>query len=399
MTSDIHDGGGMPARRGRGIRALANVPVAIASTIAVTLGFAQPADATEPAPKRLAKAKSQRGQPTVAASAPAPAAAALPTEVIVAEGDTVSGIAARFGLATAEVLAANGLGWSSLIFPGQRLALPGSTGHAAPAPAAPIAKHVVAEGDTLSGIAAAYGHPLDALLSVNGLDRSSLIFPGQAVVLPGPATASAPPAASEAPTEPAPAAVTHRVAAGDTVWAIAEAHGVGVAQVLEANGLADDDLILPGRELVIPVVAVETVAAASADLTDEMRTNARIVVEVGRALGVPERGIVIALATAAQESGLRNLDHGDRDSLGLFQQRPSQGWGAPAELLDPVVAATRFFVGVDGADGPVALGLLDIPGWDALPLTEAAQAVQRSAHPDFYAKWEAPARTWLAELG
>jgi cell wall-associated NlpC family hydrolase len=105
--------------------------------------------------------------------------------------------------------------------------------------------------------------------------------------------------------------------------------------------------------------------------------NAAIIVAVGRQLTVPARGWVIAVAAAMQESGLRNLPGGDRDSLGLFQQRPSTGWGTPTQLLDPVYAATRFYT-----------ALTDLPGWQNLPLTVAAQAVQRSGFPDAYAKWE-----------
>jgi hypothetical protein len=110
--------------------------------------------------------------------------------------------------------------------------------------------------------------------------------------------------------------------------------------------------------------------------------NAATIVSVGAQLGVPVRGWVIAVATAMQESNLRNLPGGDRDSIGLFQQRPSQGWGSPQQLHDPVYAATKFYQ-----------KLLTIPGWQAMPLTQAAQAVQRSATPDAYAKHEQAATT------
>lgn len=105
--------------------------------------------------------------------------------------------------------------------------------------------------------------------------------------------------------------------------------------------------------------------------------NARIIVGVAAQLRLPARAAVIAVATAQQESGLRNLAYGDRDSLGLFQQRPSAGWGTPEQILDPIHAATQFYN-----------HLIAIPGWAALPLTVAAQAVQRSAYPDAYAHWE-----------
>jgi hypothetical protein len=140
-------------------------------------------------------------------------------------------------------------------------------------------------------------------------------------------------------------------------------------------------------------------ASVTAPLTEEMRANAQLIVDVGRSLGVPDAGIVVALAAAALESGLRNVQHGDRDSLGLFQQRPSQGWGTAEEVLDPVRAATAFYGGPTNPNAGRTLGLLDIAGWESMTVTQAAQAVQLSAHPDHYAKWEAQARAWLSELG
>ncbi|GAA1025847.1 hypothetical protein GCM10009557_01390 [Virgisporangium ochraceum] len=120
--------------------------------------------------------------------------------------------------------------------------------------------------------------------------------------------------------------------------------------------------------------------ATPAGLTAEQTSNAAAIVAVGARMRVPVRGWVIAVATARQESGLISLSSGDRDSVGLFQQRPSQGWGTPAQLLDPDYAATRFYE-----------ALLRVPDWQTLPLTEAAQAVQGSAYPDAYADDEQPA--------
>lgn len=399
--------------RRRGIRSMLAVPLAVASTIAVTLGIAQPAEAAAaPHVKRHAKPKTQTAgahrTTTAAATAPAPA------EYVVAEGDTVSGIAERYGLATAEVLAANGLGWSSLIFPGQRLAVPGGvTTEVAPTPqpAQPeIARHVVVEGDTVRSIAAAYGLDVASVLSANGLGPSSLIFPGEAIVLPladpsvvQPDEDEAPPAETTpaprpAPTEASPG--THVVESGDTLFALAESYGVTVAELDAANALGGSTLIVPGQVLVVRrPEPVATVASVNVQLTDEMRANARIIIDVGRAVGAPDQGIVIALAAAAQESGLRNLHDGDLDALGLFQQRPSEGWGTPEEVLDPVRAATAFYGGAANPNPGRTSGLLDVVGWEAMSVTEAAQAVQLSAHPDHYAKWEASARAWLSELG
>ncbi|TDC11360.1 hypothetical protein E1265_29960 [Streptomyces sp. 8K308] len=115
--------------------------------------------------------------------------------------------------------------------------------------------------------------------------------------------------------------------------------------------------------------------------------NAATIAAVASARGLPERAVTIALATAMQESELRNIDFGDRDSLGLFQQRPSQGWGTEAEVLDPVYAAGAFYA-----------RLVEIPEYETMPLTEAAQEVQRSAFPDEYAKHEPNASLLAAAL-
>jgi hypothetical protein len=118
-----------------------------------------------------------------------------------------------------------------------------------------------------------------------------------------------------------------------------------------------------------------TVAGTDLTLTAEQAASAATIAAVGRARGLPERAVVIALATAQQESTMRNLDHGDRDSLGLFQQRPSQGWGTPEQVRDPVYAAGEFYD-----------GLVRVRNWETRRLTEAADAVQRSAFPEAYQK-------------
>ncbi|MFJ6784478.1 C40 family peptidase [Streptomyces yangpuensis] len=105
--------------------------------------------------------------------------------------------------------------------------------------------------------------------------------------------------------------------------------------------------------------------------------NAKVIVATGIQKRVPARGQVVALATALQESTLINLDHGDRDSLGLFQQRPSQGWGTREQIMDPVYSAGKFYD-----------GLVKIKDWEQMPVTVAAQKVQRSGFPDAYAKHE-----------
>jgi cell wall-associated NlpC family hydrolase len=124
-----------------------------------------------------------------------------------------------------------------------------------------------------------------------------------------------------------------------------------------------------------------------AGFANDQLANAAQIVAAGAELAAPQRAQVIAIATAMQESGLRNLTYGDRDSLGLFQQRAN--WGPVAVRTDPQASAHLFYA-----------HLLAIPGWQTMPLTQAAQLVQASALPDAYAKWEAKADLVLgATLG
>ncbi|MEU1148675.1 heavy metal transporter [Streptomyces sp. NPDC005863] len=126
---------------------------------------------------------------------------------------------------------------------------------------------------------------------------------------------------------------------------------------------------------------------ASYTFTAEQAENAATVAVAGTSRGMPERAVTIALATALQESGLRNITHGDRDSLGLFQQRPSQGWGDARHIMDPAYSAGRFYA-----------HLAEVPGYSRLPLTVAAQRVQRSGFPQAYAKHEPDAALLAAAL-
>ncbi len=120
--------------------------------------------------------------------------------------------------------------------------------------------------------------------------------------------------------------------------------------------------------------------AETVHLDTEQMGHAATIAAVGLRRELPVRAVTVALATALQESKLRNLAGGDRDSGGLFQQRPSQGWGDPEQLNDPRYAAAKFYD-----------KLRRIPGWEQMRVTEAAQAVQKSAHPEAYQKWAAEA--------
>ena len=401
------------ARRGRAAR-FATMPIVLAGTIAVAAGLTGPvAHATD---RHHVDDDSHRrdvgrddvdrnvGHGTVFGTAvatsavvaqPVVAVAPAPATYTVAQGDTVSAIAARYGLAARDVLARNGLSWNTIIHPGQTLHLGGTSATAVAAvttTAATSSYHVV-QGDTVSAIAARLGVATSALLAANSLSSTSVIYPGQTLSVPS-ATASASTGAAATPiaTPAAPATTTAKtvtIAAGQTIATIAAANGVAVSALLSANGLTYTSTIYAGKTLVIP---------ATSGLSATQRANAATIVAVGRSLGVPSQGIVIALAAAMQESGLQNLDHGDRDSVGVFQQRPSQGWGTDAQLMDVAYTARLFFGGPSNPNAGTTRGLLDVPGWQSMSLTQAAQSVQVSAFPDAYAQWQQPAETWLATL-
>src|SRR5512144_2846404 len=130
-----------------------------------------------------------------------------------------------------------------------------------------------------------------------------------------------------------------------------------------------------------PVVATGT-------KSEQQRANATTIANVGASLGVPREGQVIAIATAMVEAGLLNVNYGDRDSLGLFQQRPSQGWGTPAQVTDPTYAATQFYT-----------RLVKVPNWQSIDPGVAAQSVQRSAFPSRYGEKMQEATALYNSLG
>lgn len=408
----------------------AALPAAIAGSLALSLAAAPAAHAenraeqvrTRQAPTTPERAEQIDGVARVSgldgALAAAVAAAGLseaarrtPTTHTVVRGDTIFGIARHYGLSTADVLSWNGLSHSTVIHPGQKIRLTPPSGSAKASVAKKTTKkatasraYTVRAGDTISGIARAHGLSTQTLLNANGLRWSSIIYPGQKLSVPGTAAAAASTSSSSSSTKRKAAQSTkstssgtvqpgqrYTVRAGDTMSAIASRHGVGVAALLKANGMDFSSIIYPGQSIKIPTSGIP-------GLSTEQAANARLIVRVGRQLGVSDRGIAIALGTAMQESGLRNLDYGDRDSLGLFQQRPSTGWGTAAQVRDAERATRAFFGGPSDPNGSRTNGLLDIAGWQKMSFTEAAQAVQISAYPTRYAQWEKPAFAWLAAI-
>jgi hypothetical protein len=130
-----------------------------------------------------------------------------------------------------------------------------------------------------------------------------------------------------------------------------------------------------------------TVGGRTVELTTEQAENAALISAIAVRRGLPARAVSIALATAYQESKLYNLEEGDRDSLGLFQQRPSQGWGDRAEVLDPYFATNAFYDALQKVDG-----------YEGMRITVAAQQVQRSQFPEAYADHEPDARVLASAL-
>ncbi|GAA1986144.1 hypothetical protein [Catenulispora subtropica] len=124
-------------------------------------------------------------------------------------------------------------------------------------------------------------------------------------------------------------------------------------------------------------------------IVNDRMANAATIAAVARAKSLPERATIIALATAQQESKIRNLTYGDRDSVGLFQQRPSQGWGTADQIADPVYSSGKFFH-----------ALLDVKNWQTIDVGKAAQSVQRSADAsgESYAQWEGMATVLATTL-
>ena len=328
---------------------------------------------------------------------PTKKAAASPARVagnayLVQSGETLSTIADRLGISTTALSEANGLDDSATIYAGQMIRIPGTT--------APVVERdvetlmpAIATGPTIIPTSA---ETTDQIMSA---EPSSEVTPDD--------TAEAPEVFDAADIELAetPALITVKVptpaapkkptpVATPTPQNPAPAPAPAPAPVTPAESEPEQE----EEEAEATSSVGQPVSGSVTPLNDERRTNAQIIVNVGREMGISDYGIVIALATAMQESSLRNINWGDRDSVGLYQQRPSSGWGTVEQIMDPVYATKLFFGGPNNPNKGKTRGLLDISGWESMPLTVAAQRVQISAYPDAYAKWEPSAWAWLYEL-
>ena len=159
---------------------------------------------------------------------------------------------------------------------------------------------------------------------------------------------------------------------------------------LVAGGIYSAVFFLQRSETFVSERCRAVIGERTSELAPDQAVHASLITAVAVQRGLPPRAASIALATAMQESKLRNVDHGDQagpDSRGLFQQRPSQGWGTEAQIMDPYYAANAFYD-----------ALVKIPGYESLEITDAAQRVQRSAYPTAYAQHEVMGRTFASGL-
>ncbi|WP_457974225.1 hypothetical protein [Arthrobacter sp. D1-17] len=159
---------------------------------------------------------------------------------------------------------------------------------------------------------------------------------------------------------------------------------------LVGGGIYTGVALVQRSERLIVEGCTAKVGAQQANLATDQASNAALIVAVSVRRRLPPRAASIALATAMQESKLRNIDHGDLagpDSRGLFQQRPSQGWGTSAQVMDPIYATNAFYD-----------ALAEIPDYAAMDITDAAQRVQRSAYPRAYAQHEIMGRSFASAL-
>jgi hypothetical protein len=163
-----------------------------------------------------------------------------------------------------------------------------------------------------------------------------------------------------------------------------------LALALLAGGIYTVVAVVQRSETMVAERSTADVGTQLADLATDQTVNAALITAVAVQRGLPPRAASIALATAMQESKLRNIDHGDLagpDSRGLFQQRPSQGWGTEEQIMDPYYAVNAFYD-----------ALVKIPGYESLDITDAAQRVQRSAFPHAYAQHEEMGRSFASAL-
>ena len=389
---------------------IAATTAALPAVVLSSLAIAQPAAAesrTRAIPATLAAAMQAQAQaqtarslgsalipassvPAAVPSAFRPAQVSAPEEYTIARGDTISGIAGKFGLDTKTILEVNGLQANTIIYPGQKIKLGGPA--TAPEPAAPAAPaaaagsvYTVKSGDTLGAIAARHGVKLSEVFGWNGLNLGSIIYPGQQIKIGGAAAPAPTPAApapvapastAPAPAAPAPASGSYTIKSGDTLSGIAARNGVKLADILSANRLTMSSIIYPGQKLALPGATIAPAStppaatvtplvpstflgytypaavvssanqnkallnASPVPSREQMKT---IVADTARRMGVDPS---LALAFAFQESSFDHRSVSPANAIGTMQVIPSSGeWasdlvGRQLNLLDPYDNAT-----------------------------------------------------------
>ncbi|MDZ4093141.1 MAG: LysM peptidoglycan-binding domain-containing protein [Arthrobacter sp.] len=359
--------------------------------IPATLAAAMQAQAQAQTARSLGSALIPAGSvPAAVPSAFRPAQVSAPEEYTIARGDTISGIAGKFGLDTKTILEVNGLQANTIIYPGQKIKLGGPA--TAPEPAAPAAPaaaagsvYTVKSGDTLGAIAARHGVKLSEVFGWNGLNLGSIIYPGQQIKIGGAAAPAPTPAApapvapastAPAPAAPAPASGSYTIKSGDTLSGIAARNGVKLADILSANRLTTSSIIYPGQKLALPGATIAPAStppaatvtplvpstflgytypaavvssanqnkallnASPVPSREQMKT---IVADTARRMGVDPS---LALAFAFQESSFDHRSVSPANAIGTMQVIPSSGeWasdlvGRQLNLLDPYDNAT-----------------------------------------------------------
>ena len=390
---------------GRSLPLIAATTAALPAVVLSSLAIAQPAAAesrSRAVPATLAAAmRAQANAGTVtslksavipASSVPAtlpsalrPAKVAAPAEYTIARGDTISAVAGRYGLDTYAVLKLNNLQANTIIYPGQKIKLTGSTSAPASTAASTTAAssssssgraYTVKAGDTLSGIADSHGVGLSQVLKWNGLSMGSIIYPGQKVKVGGGSGTQAPsaPAATTSPASSTPTSASsgsYTIKTGDTLSGIAARNSVRLSDVLSANRLTMSSIIYPGQKLVIPGASTIAPASSSPATTTSLVPSTflgytypaavvssanqnkallnaspvpsrqqmkSIVADTARRMGVDAS---LALAFAFQESGFDQRAVSPANAIGTMQVIPSSGeWasdlvGRNLNLLDP----------------------------------------------------------------
>ncbi len=282
-------------------------------------------------------------------------------DVIVASGDTLSGIALAHGLTTAELAAINRIDNPNRIYVGQHLALEPAAAASAPvataaaptaAPAAGSRVHVVVAGEHLTRIARRYGTTVHALAAANGITNPSFIRAGDRLTIPGQPDTTAAPAAAPA-TQPAVATTTHVVASGENLTWIARRYGTTVAAIVRANGMANPSLVRTGTHLTIPgastpsLPAAQSASAPAPPMPASMAVLVAARAEVGASIeaaaarhGVP---VAFAQAVAWQESGWQQDMTSRVGAVGVMQLMPDTvDWVASAMLHRPVDEQSRY---------------------------------------------------------